>query len=154
MRASSRCVWVVAVVTGAVTACAPSETAQDGESAASPPRVSTSSESERPIVLQREPGYTWLEGHPAATCRAEDVVGALSLDPSGNLPHSQVELVRAYYQSYGVQVAEVKAVSLQEGYAVCLACGCPATYTVYLLVPVDQVGTLQQQGYQISDNVM
>jgi hypothetical protein len=63
------------------------------------------------------------------------------------------EIIKAYYyNNYGIFISDIKTKMYGPDVSVCMACGCPAGFTIYLLVPNPDVYKMLDFGYKISNS--
>jgi hypothetical protein len=96
-------------------------------------------------LLYDEGGKTWVRIRPIQ-CQ----MNPWELDWKENYDYNEMppmsELIRSYYQRFGVKIHDIKAV--EWGGEMCLACTCKGGY-VYLLVYDFDVSKMEEFGYEV-----
>jgi hypothetical protein len=60
-------------------------------------------------------------------------------------------IIKDYYSRQGVTVFDVQYVDSPPGTVVCLACSCPAGYTLYIQIDGNSVEKMEALGYKVSE---
>jgi hypothetical protein len=83
----------------------------------------------------------WLESHNGDTASYPGDPLTPELDPA------EMEIITDYFESQGVKIIGGETAGMDDN--VCLSCACPLGYTLFLLVPGDDVQAMLDLGFRL-----
>lgn len=83
----------------------------------------------------------WVESHNGDRASYPGDPITPELDPM------EIEIITDYYERQGVKVLQAETVQKHDN--VCAGCMCPLGYTLYLLVPEEDVSTMLDLGFRL-----